>query len=63
MLSLALSEPDVIGGHGAAVPLLEAGGGPLDQGGGIGELPFQLLLVGLVGDEDRAGQAPLTEPI
>ena len=57
MLGLALGEPDVVGGHGAAVPLGEAGGGPLDQGGGVGELAFQRLLVGLVGDEDRAGQA------
>jgi hypothetical protein len=41
VLGLALGEPDVIGGHGAAVPLLEVGGCPLDQGGGAGELPFE----------------------
>ena len=57
VLGLALGEPDVVVGHGAAVPLLEVGGGPVDQGGGVGELPFEGLLVGLVGDEDRAGQA------
>ena len=57
MLGLALREPDVIGGHGPPMLLPEVGGCPLDQGGGVGELPFEGLLMGLVGDEDRAGQA------
>jgi hypothetical protein len=57
----ALGEPDVVGGHGTAVPLREVRLGPVDQGGGVGELALQGLLVGLVGDEDRAGEAPLTE--
>jgi hypothetical protein len=61
VLGLALGEPDVVLGHGAAVPLPEVRSGPVDQGGGVGELAFEGLLVGLVGDEDRAGQAPLTE--
>jgi hypothetical protein len=61
MLGLALGEPDVIGGHGTAVPLREVRRGPVDQGGGVGELALQGLLVGLVSDEDRAGEAPLTE--
>jgi len=61
VLGLALGEPDVVFGHGVPVPLLEVRSGPVDQGSGVGELAFQGLLVGLVGDEDRAGQAPLTE--
>jgi len=47
LLGLALGKPDVAGGHGAAVPLGEAGAGPLDQRGGVGELAFQLLLMGM----------------
>ena len=57
VLGLALGEPDVVLGHGAAVPLPEVRSGPVDQGGGVGELAFEGLLVGLVGDEDRAGEA------
>jgi hypothetical protein len=52
VLGLALGELDVVLGHGAAVPLLEVRLGPVDQGGGVGELAFEGLLVGLVGDED-----------
>jgi hypothetical protein len=36
---------------------LEGGGGAFDQCLGVGQLPGEGVLVGLVGDEDRAGQA------
>ena len=63
MLGLPLGEPDVIGGHGAAVPLPEVVAGTVNEGLCVGELPFEGLLVGAVCDEDRAGEACLTCPL
>ena len=56
MLGLPLGEPDVVAGHGPAVTSLEVPAGPVDQGSGVGELPLQGLLMGVVGDIDSASR-------
>ena len=57
MLGLPLGEPDVIVGHGPAVSFPEVGPGPVHEGPGVGELPFESLPVGAVRNIDGAGEA------
>jgi hypothetical protein len=52
VLGAPLGEPDVVGGHRAAVALGERGSAAGDQLVSLGQLPLQSALVGLVGDED-----------
>jgi hypothetical protein len=54
--SLALDEPDVAVGHGAARPIEKHGIGPCDQLSLL-QLPLEDGEVAVVGDEDAAGQA------
>ncbi|MGH3613620.1 MAG: hypothetical protein ACRDRK_13725 [Pseudonocardia sp.] len=57
VLGAPLGEPDVVLGHRAAVTPLERGRAADDQLAGLGQLRLQSAVVGLVGDERRAGQA------
>lgn len=62
VLSPSLKQPHVVLGHRASVPFLEGGGVAVDQGLGLGQLPFQRALMRGVGDENRAGAVPPSGP-